>query len=193
MTKILLLGDSIRMSYEPHAAKLLAGKAVVAGPAENCQYSQFTLQSLDKWISELGKPDVIHWNNGLHDCGHNPDRSPIQIPIETYRANLENILKKLKTYTTLIIWATTTPVHPQRPFLKDQWSWRNEEIDNFNSVALEIMKEHNVPVNDLHSLVSSNFNQFLSEDMLHLSPAGQKNCGQQVVESIFNLLLGENS
>ena len=39
LPRVLLLGDSIRMSYQPHVAELLAGRAVVVGPADNCQYS----------------------------------------------------------------------------------------------------------------------------------------------------------
>ena len=114
--RILLLGDSIRMSYQPLVAEILDGKAEVVGPAENCQYSLFTLSSLDRWIGELGQFDVVHWNNGLHDCGHNPNRSPVQIPIDMYRANLGFILKRLKSLTPNVIWASNTPVHPERTF-----------------------------------------------------------------------------
>lgn len=114
--RVLLLGDSIRMSYQPQVAELLDDKAVVLGPADNCQYSLYTLSSLDRWIGELGAPDIIHWNNGIHDAGHNPARSPVQIPIEMYRANLEFILERLTDLSPAVIWATSTPVHPDRPF-----------------------------------------------------------------------------
>lgn len=72
--KVLLLGDSIRMNYQPHVARLLDGRAHVVGPSDNCQYSGYTLASLDRWIGELGCPEIIHWNNGIHDAGRNPDR-----------------------------------------------------------------------------------------------------------------------
>ena len=103
------------MSYQPHAARLLARTGRVVGPAENGQYSRYTLDSLDRWIRELGRPDVVHWNNGLHDVGHNPDRTPIQFPLDEYAANLEAILDNLREWTPRVIWATTTPVHPDRP------------------------------------------------------------------------------
>ncbi len=185
---ILLLGDSIRASYEPHVAKLLDGKAVVTGPSDNCQYSSFTLESIDKWINELGKPDIVHWNNGLHDCGHNPDRNPIQIPIEEYKANLEAILVLLRKLTPTVIWATTTPTHPSRKFLETEWSWRNEEITNYNQVARDLMQKHNVPINDLHDLISADPDNYLCEDLLHLSPAGQKVCAQEVAIHISRFL-----
>ena len=53
--RVLLLGDSIRMSYQPLVAEILAGKAEVVGPADNCQYSLFTLSSLVRWIGALGE------------------------------------------------------------------------------------------------------------------------------------------
>ena len=186
--KVLLLGDSIRMSYQPHVGALLDGKAKVVGPADNCQYSLYTLSSLDRWIEALGEPDIIHWNNGIHDSGHNPARSPVQIPIDMYRANLEFILAQLTALTPKVIWATITPVHPERPFLNTEWAWRNEEIDQYNNVARELMTNKGIPINDLHTRIWDNLGEFLSEDHLHLSEAGQKACARAVAESVSLLL-----
>ena len=63
--RVLLLGDSIRRSYEPHVRRLLAGRAEVVGPAENGQYSLYTLKGLHRWIKALGRPHIVHWNNGI--------------------------------------------------------------------------------------------------------------------------------
>ncbi len=178
--KLLLLGDSIRMSYQPHVVRLLEGRVEVVGPADNCQYSLFTLSSLDRWVGQLGAPDIVHWNNGLHDVGHNPARSPVQIPLDMYRDNLAHILNRLRAWTPKIIWATSTPVHPTRPFLDSQWSWRNEEIDQYNAAARELMEAEGVPINDLHKLVWDHLNEYLAEDMLHLSAAGMAACGEKV-------------
>ena len=73
--KILLLGDSIRMSYQPIVAKTFQEVADIVGPADNCQYSLYTLASLERWLKQLGDPDIVHWNNGIHDSGYNPARS----------------------------------------------------------------------------------------------------------------------
>lgn len=66
LPKALLLGDSIRMSYQPIVAELLAGRVDIVGSSDNCQYSLYTLSSLDRWINEL------------HDAGHNLYRAPVQ-------------------------------------------------------------------------------------------------------------------
>jgi lysophospholipase L1-like esterase len=186
--KVLLLGDSIRMSYQPVVTEKLKGYADVVGPEENCQFSTYTLSSLDTWIGLLGIPNIVHWNNGIHDAGHNPDRTPIQIPLEVYEKNLELILKSLRSITPNIIWATSTPVHPDRPFRNDQWSWRNEEIDQYNSVATEFMKKQGVPINDLHSIVASDPDQYLADDQLHLSEKGVAKCAEAVTEAIRKYL-----
>ena len=186
--KILLLGDSIRMSYQPIVAKKLEAVAEVVGPSDNCQFSLYTLSSLDRWLGQLGKPDVVHWNNGLHDVGHNPSRSPVQIPLDMYVANIEFLLRRLRALTPRVIWATTTPVHPNRPFRQDTWSWRNEEIARYNEAAVTLMKNHGVPVNDLHALVIADVDRYLSADQLHLSAAGQEACAEAVAKAVRSYL-----
>jgi len=188
LPKVLLLGDSIRISYQPHVARLLAGRATVVGPAENCQTSLYTLSSLNRWIDELGEPVVVHWNNGLHDAGTNPDRSPRQIPMAMYTDNLALILRRLRTITPDCVWATSTPVHPDYPCGDTHWSWRNEDIDRYNAAARAVMEEAEVPINDLHRRVWENRPQFLSEDRLHLSEAGQRKCATDVAACISTFL-----
>ncbi len=182
--KVLLLGDSIRMSYQPHVATLLAGKAEVVGPEDNCQYALYTLASLERWFHELGTPDIIHWNNGIHDCGHNPERTPRQIPLDMYRLILDFTLQRIVVAKAHVIWATTTPVHPARPFRATEWSWRNEEIDAYNAAALDLMRRHDIPVNDLHGVVWSDPDKYLDADQVHLSPAGQNKCAEAVVDAL---------
>ena len=179
MKKVLLLGDSIRMSYQQLVAGKLAGAVEVVGPQDNCQYSLYTLSSLNRWIGELGKPDIVHWNSG---------RSPVQIPIDMYRTYLAFILDQLTALTPRVVWATTTPVQPDRPFRDTQWAWRNEEIDQYNGAAKELMASRGIPINDLHVLVWNNVDNFLSEDQLHLSDTGQEACAKAVAESVLRLL-----
>ena len=71
MSKVMLLGDSIRMSYQGLVAETLSADGhQVWGPPENCQFSLYTLASLGGWLTQFPDPDVVHWNNGLHDIGH---------------------------------------------------------------------------------------------------------------------------
>lgn len=182
--KVLLLGDSIRMSYQPLVRERLADVAEVVGPDENCAFTLFTLARLEKWLATLGSPDVVHWNNGLHDAGYNPARSPLQIPIEIYRMALEFILDRLEETGARIIWATTTPVHPERPMRDDQWSWTNRDIEAYNAAALELMQARGIDVNDLYGLVMREVAANLAEDQLHLSEVGKDRCAQAVAAAV---------
>ena len=184
LPKVLLLGDSIRLSYEPIVRKKLSGKAQVVGPKDNCQFSLYTLVSLGRWLENLEKPRIIHWNNGLHDCGHCPSRRPIQMSIEMYTGNLEFILEQLRDITPYVLWATTTPVHPNHSFKTDTWSWRNVEIDQYNQAARELMNKYDIPINDLHKLVFDKVDEYLSEDQVHLSEAGKEACANAVADKI---------
>jgi lysophospholipase L1-like esterase len=176
------------MSYEGIVKNKLSDKAQVIGPQDNGQFSLYTLASLDRWIDNLGKPTIVHWNNGLHDCGHNPMRNPVQIPIEMYISNLKFILDYLKRLTPHVVWATTTPVQPDYPFRNDGWYWQNEEINQYNQASIELMSKYDVPINDMHKLVFDNIDQYLCEDKLHLSELGQEACANSVLEAICTSL-----
>ena len=178
--KLLLLGDSIRLSYQDAVEKLVGKRAAVAGPAENCRHAAFTLDNLDRWLAEFGVPDVVHWNNGLHDVGRNPVRSPHQFPLSAYTENLRRIRALLRRRGAAIVWATTTPVHPESTFTGDDWSWDNEEIVWYNATARELMESDDVKVNDLHALAAAEPGRFLAEDKVHLSPEGVRRCAEAV-------------
>lgn len=182
--KVLLLGDSIRGSYQQAVADLLGDAADVVGPEENGQFTLYTLHSVLRWVEQLGSPEVVHWNNGLHDVGHNPGRSPVQIPIDDYARNIGFIAQLLLDTGAKVIWATTTPVHPGRAFLDNEWSWRNEEIDAYNTAALEVIEPLGLPVNDLHALVAADPDGLLCDDLLHLSDTGVARCAQAVAEAV---------
>ena len=82
MKKVMLIGDSIRLSYQAKVAELLSDRAIVTGPEENCRFSAYTLFNLTSWVQE-DDYDVIQWNNGQWDTSHMPD-GKIHTPLQTY-------------------------------------------------------------------------------------------------------------
>jgi lysophospholipase L1-like esterase len=189
MPKVLLLGDSIRMSYQPLVADLLADEAEVVGPDANGAFSLFTLTSIPGWIGQLGRPDVIHWNNGIHDAGYNPRRSPVQIPLVDYVGNLRSIIRHIRdNLTPWLIFATSTPPHPDKPFKDEEWAWKHGDIERYNEAALEVMDELKVPVNDLYALVSADLDTNICDDQLHLSETGKTLCADAVTGHLRNML-----
>jgi len=58
---VTLIGDSIRMAYEPLVVEKLSGRAEVWGPVECCGTSRYVLEHLEDWV--LSRPaDVVHMN-----------------------------------------------------------------------------------------------------------------------------------
>lgn len=188
-SKVLLLGDSIRMSYQQQVAAKLQGRAQVVGPAVNCQFALFTLSSIGNWIGQLGKPDIVHWNNGIHDAGYNPRRSPVQIPLEDYVANLSHIVNHIRNnLTDKLIFATSTPPHPDKPFDEQSWLWKPGDIERYNDAAVALMNEQGVKVNDLYSVVAADLDAMLCEDQLHLSEQGVEACADRVAAVVSEML-----
>ena len=188
--KVLLLGDSIRMSYQPAVAELLGDRAEVVGPAENCQFSLYVLACIYRWLDEVGVPDIVYWNIGLHDVGHSPSRKPVQIPVEDYVGNLEFLLEIFRNRTDRVIWATSTPVHPDHHAVEGKWVWYNDQIKQYNAAAAELMTRHNVPIDDLHAVVAADPDKYICDDKIHLSSQGVEACAQSVAKAIEPHLAG---
>jgi hypothetical protein len=187
LPRIALLGDSIRMSYQPKVGELLAGRAEVMGPTDNCRFALYTVERAPEWFAGFGKVDAVHWNNGLWDCGFYAYRGPKQFSLEDYITNLRTMLAALrKTHApgAKIIWATCTPQHPARPFRPETYSWRCEDIRRYNAAAAELMLGEGVQINDLHAVISSNCDGMLSADQIHLSPDGVDACARAVVSAL---------
>jgi hypothetical protein len=177
----MLLGDSIRMSYQGMVQNLLKDEAVVWGPEENCQYSLYTAMRLDAYLNEFGSPDVVHWNNGLHDLGCRLQRGPMQFSIGDYLINLSTILTRLTTAGAKVIWASTTPVNDVTPPVIPNWCWANTDVVKYNLCAGNLMRAHSVTVNDLYSVIAGH-PEYYSDDNIHLAESGKMACAQQVVK-----------
>jgi hypothetical protein len=179
MKKVLLLGDSIRMGYEQLVQDGLKGKAEVVAPEENCRFAKHTLWGVNLWIKELGRPDIVHWNNGLWDLHHEAPMVEALTSLTEYMDTLKRILNELQRTKATIIFATTTPVPA------DAIGRSNAEIDLYNSAAVELMKKNDIEINDLNSLVKQDLVGNICEDKLHLSEQGNQKCAKQVLEKII--------
>lgn len=188
MKKIVLIGDSIRMGYQPFVAKKLE-EAEVWGPTENCRHSLWALDHFKEWVSDQ-KPDVVHFNFGIHDSSPLTDEKH-QIILDQYCLCLQRFIEKTKSLGDVkMIWATTTPLYtPEKGVSMIQWSERIEyEIDLYNSAALHIVKSEGLIVNDLHEVVVKNdFTKCLCEDGCHMTEFGYNVIADAVVKTIRNI------
>ncbi len=181
MKKILLLGDSIRMNYAPYVYRKLSSKAEVVTPEENCRFAKYTLHELPLWLKQFGKPDIVHWNNGLWDAHHFDGVSALT-PVEDYGKDLERILNLLQPIGAKIVFATCTPAHPENP------EWDNREIKTYNAAAVKVMEQHGIRVNHLYPVVEGHEDEYITDDLIHLSREGIQKVGQQVVDVLSSLL-----
>lgn len=158
LPRALLIGDSISLGYTTRVQDLLRGKVNVWRVPVNAGSTENGLANLDAWLSWRDHWDVIHFNFGLHDLKRQKEGSPnpdqldvtgkINIPLEQYAKNLEQLVQRLKATGAEIIWASTTPV----PVGARGRIHGDEEA--YNKVAAGIMASHGIRVNDLHSFIS---------------------------------------
>jgi len=109
MKSVVLIGDSIRMGYEPIVRQELQEIAVVHASAENGRDSRNVLEHLREW-TQPHAPHVVHMNCGLHDLKRVPPATECAVPLEEYAANIRSIFESLKQTRAKVIWATNTPV-----------------------------------------------------------------------------------
>lgn len=152
LPKVVLLGDSVREHYAPFVAELLAHRAVVVTPKANGRDTGTLLKNLDEWAVKE-RPDVVHFNCGIHDTKRDQKTGKFNVPPEQYEANLREIVKRLRAETKAqVLFALSTPLIDERS--QGYWKTRSYQLHNasvteYNQIALRVMKDLDVPVNDL--------------------------------------------
>ncbi len=201
--RVLLLGDSISMGYTPFVREMMAEQAVVARAMnekgdknENCCGTTLGVENLERWLAQDGGTwDVIHFNFGLHDLkrvhpetgknSNDPD-DPYQADPETYDNQLRNIVKRLKETGAFLVFATTTPV----PSGVEPYRAPGDPLI-YNTIALNVMRDYDIQVNDLFAYVSPHIAQWMKPANVHFSEAGSKAMGSEVVRVIQNAVATE--
>lgn len=178
MKKVVLLGDSIRqLGYGKRAAELLEGEYTVWQPTENCRFASYTLRMLFDYQDEIKTADIVHWNNGLWDMcdlfGDGPFTS-----LEEYKATTLRIVSILQSWGCKMIFATTTPTHPDYQYHSD------ERIRQYNQVLAKELQEKGVYINDLYAAMSEYRIDSLREDQLHLNEKGIEICAACVAKAV---------
>ncbi|MHC4879993.1 MAG: sialate O-acetylesterase [Planctomycetota bacterium] len=196
LPNVLLIGDSISMSYTVGVRETLAGIANVYRAPDNCRSTRQTLEQIETYLGHQ-RWDVIHFNWGIHDLTHlnesgkaaPPPEGKPQIPLDQYRDNIQQLLRRLRQTGARLIWASTTPVGRKAEVHGFR---RNSDVIAYNHAAKELLKEQNVGINDLYSLVKPQAERLLS-DGVHFTRHGQTLLAGAVAQTIQNSLADENS
>lgn len=179
--KVCLLGDSIRMGYGNKVAALLGDNVELFQPEENCRFAKYTLRMLFDYAEQIKGSDVIHWNNGLWDATELFGDGMFS-SVEEYVENMLRIARILKSITPNVIFATTTPTHPEYAYT------HNDNVDILNAAIVPKLQEMGIEINDLHTLVKNNWENYICEDLLHLNDEGFTACSKQVADKIKKYL-----
>jgi lysophospholipase L1-like esterase len=177
MKKIILLGDSIRLSYGNRVRELLGEGYTVWQPEDNCRFAAYTLRMLFDYKAQLEGADVIHFNCGLWDMCDLFGDGPFT-PLEVYVEQMVRIAKILKTYAPVVIFATTTPPSPK------MWGHDLNRVRAYNAAAMAALEPLGVLFDDLFTPVAEDIDRMISEDYLHASPYGVEILANRVADCI---------
>ena len=179
MKKIILLGDSIRLSYQNRVTELLGSDYTVWGPDDNSRFASYTLRMLFDYKAQLEGADIIHFNCGLWDMCDLFGDGPFT-PLEVYVEQMVRIAKILKTYAPggAVIFATTTPPSPK------MWGHDIERVRAYNAAAMAALEPLGILFDDLFTPVAEDIDRMISEDYLHASPYGVEILANRVADCI---------
>lgn len=186
LPSVLLIGDSISIGYTIPVRKLLANEFNVERIPANSRNTVNVLRHLDDWIPKNKKYDVIHFNVGLHDLMYVSDKEDITdvakgrqwTPIQEYKKNMREIIRRLKQTGARLVFATSTPVP------EGSRGRIASDVAKYNAVAVELMHEYQVPVNDLYRFSYPLLTDLQEFDDPHFNKAGSWLLGKVVAEHI---------
>ncbi|MBY5913788.1 SGNH/GDSL hydrolase family protein [Rhizobium leguminosarum] len=190
MKTVLLIGDSIRLHYQPYVIKAFEGQANVWGPEENCQSSGVIWNNLDRWVISK-RPDVVHLNCGLHDLRHDEGPAEALVPLDAYQANITGIFERVRAETTAeLIWATVTPIIEERHQAVRSSRRYERDVSAYNAVGISVARRFGVTINDLHTTVSEAGPEvLLKQDGLHFVEEGYALLGAKVADALRSFVI----
>lgn len=189
LPRVVLIGDSIRHGYAPLVTKHLAGKAEVLSP-KGASDSAWLLENLTTLVIDH-KPDLVHFNVGLHDLKFARQTKKHQVDLETYKKNLTAIVARLRKETNaILVFANTTPIHDERHAKRGANFDRFEkDVGLYNTAAVALMRQLGVVVHDLHGLVTHvGASEMLGKDGTHYGKDANARLSAAVADSVMRHL-----
>jgi lysophospholipase L1-like esterase len=172
----VLIGDSIRMGYESLVRDELKGRTEVWATTENCGNSMRIRENLKAWAIDP-KPDIVHFNAGIHDLGWLSGESVPRFTIAAYLRNLRLIVERLQKETrATLIFATTTPfLKPCDPALPKDQCVSATIVARYNRAAVRLMRQKGLRINDLYRVIEkAGVAACVCDDKIHMSDRGNR-------------------
>ena len=180
---VVLVGDSVRLSYEPHVSAALTDRQVW-GPAENCQSTQFLQANLERLVlSRLDSYSIVHLNAGAHDLRRWPEGGyAVQVELDDYATHLTSIVQRLAAHDRVVevVLATTTPVIDERHESGRLGRRLNADVIAYNERLVSVAGDWGVRSDDLYGVVKLCRFDVILEDGIHLTNRGAEHVGRAV-------------
>lgn len=183
LPRVLLIGDSISIGYTLPVRELLKTKANVHRIPMNGGATEVGLENIKDWLGD-GPWDVIHFNFGLHDAKYSSETTQ-RASREQYADNLRLLIAQMKATGAKLIFATTTPV-PKNGVLTPTRKF--DSIAERNAVALQVMKDNGVAIDDLYAVVLPVQEKVGRPNDVHYQPEGYALLAKAVAASIETAL-----
>jgi len=194
LPNLLVLGDSIVGQYSTFLRGAMFRKANVRTGATAFDHQPDWAEIVRLQVTEpelaQGRPfDLIQFNWGQHALkwmqGKEYSREPKEgftrcIPLERYGAELEKLVIELKKTGRPLMWATTTPANNGS---------QPDDAEAYNTLALQVMQKHQVPVNDLYRFAR---NSKLPMQGCHFPREASERLGNQVAGQLIGSVSPSN-
>ena len=174
LPRVLLVGDSICNGYQGAVQRRLDGKVNVSyWVSSYCVTSPGYLKLLDFYLSEA-KYDVVHFNNGLHSLGTNP---------EAWERGLRAALALVRERQpqAKIVWVSSTPLKDPKLTAKAK---------RLNEIGRKVAAEFTRDVDDLFALLDPLDREANWSDTFHHKPVAREREADQVAASVLAVLNG---
>ncbi len=183
LPRVLFIGDSITRGYFRDAEKPLEGKAYCARLATSKCVCDPSFDAEILLLLKQYRFDVIHFNNGLHGWGYSES---------DYRNGLLEFLATVNKHApdAKLIWTATTPVRDSSDLKK--FGELNGRVQARNRIAAEIMRQQDIPTDDLYELVADHPDWYTS-DGVHFNEQGRAAQGAAAAASVVKRLAGSKS
>ena len=162
--QIIHLAISMKIDHSGILLSFLFPLILSAGPASKVEPTNAEEAATAKAAAEAVVSESIH------------DRAT---PLPDYETRLREIVDRLAATGAKLVWATTTPV----PDTTDG-KYTGAPIVERNAVAVKVMAEKGVVVNDLFTAITPQLSTLQNPDDVHFTAAGYEFLGEKVATVI---------
>jgi hypothetical protein len=204
---VLLLGDSLRLSYQARVKTLLAQDGLTLdGPAGSTGNSRACREGAEAWLNTY-RPDLVCFAAGPHaaDDAHliaTTGGRLEPVDLADYEGDILHLGELFRRHCgRQVVFVTMPPVHVERFVAaharhgagtaaagRDLAQSLNRSIKQYNDLAFTLLGQLNIMVTRLGDLLSPRADDCLADDGVHLSPAGVELAARMVVGGILGVV-----